>query len=581
MLNGKKVVALVQARCTSTRLPLKHFRYIGDKMLIDWVVDRLESINEIDEIIISTTNDVTDKPLKEYADRKGIGFYGFDGDINDVVGRHYNALKDVSADYVIIISGDCPLVDKEVINSQLQLLHKGYSYCRPTKPCIHEGIDSYSSKCIEFINENSKTSYERENFGIIIRENLELVEIGYFSLEDKYLENNFRISVDNMADLRFMNKCFKAIKDKNKSFDLDNVIDLVKEDKELLNENSHVEQKKKGERTYKFLIKTEASQDKGLGHIKRMMALGQFLNENKNNGVHYAINNNEIAKKLLEEKGCGFDYNYAESEEELIKLTKEYKPDVIIIDVQKLDGNTNYNFENMKKQTGVRKIILIDKYVEDDFIDLMIIQGIQSDEFEEKVKGNNKVIYGLDCVFIGEEFIKLKKERENIKKNISTEEKEIVISFGGSDAKNLTVQTIKKLKNISIDFKVKFKIILGPYYDNMSELKKELINFNCKYEIVKNPDNYAQQLVNADYGIIAYGVSFYEFLYMGIPTINFTVQDNDINIIRKLKQMHLDFSIMEIIKNLNISYGFKNIDICNKERIYGYIIRENEENAKV
>ncbi|NFA41668.1 polysaccharide biosynthesis protein [Clostridium botulinum] len=580
MLNKKKVVALIQARCTSTRLPLKHFRYIGDKMLIDWVVDRLKNIDEIDEIIISTTNDVTDKPLKEYAEQKCIGFYGFHGDINDVVGRHYNALKNVNADYVVVISGDCPLVDKDVINVQLQLLNNEYDYCRPTKPCIHEGIDSYSSKCIEFINENSKTSYDRENFGIIIRENPQLVKVGYFSLEDKYLQNKFRISVDNMADLRFMNKAFTAIKDKNKSFHLENVIDLVKENKELLNENLHVEQKKKDEKTYKFLIKTEASEEKGLGHIKRMMALGQFLNENKNNGVRYAINNDEISKNILEEKGYIFDYNYAENEEELIKLIKAYEPDVLIIDVQKLEGITNYNFENIKKQTGVKKIILIDKYVEDYFVDLMIIQGIQSDEFEDKVKDNKKVLYGLDCVFINQDFIKAKKEREKIKRT-SREEKEIVISFGGSDTKKLTVQTIKELKNMSIDFKVKFKIILGPYYKNFDELKKELINFNYKYEIVKNPDNYAQQLINTDYGIIAYGVSFYEFLYMGIPTTNINVQDSDINIITKLKQMDLNFSIKDIIKNLNISYGFKNIDILNKERIYVYIIKENEENAKV
>ncbi|NFO04369.1 polysaccharide biosynthesis protein [Clostridium botulinum] len=580
MLNGKKVVALIQARCTSTRLPLKHFRYIGDKMLIDWVVDRLENINEIDEIIISTTNDVTDEPLKEYAERKCIEFYGFDGDINDVVGRHYNALKDVKADYIVVISGDCPLVDKKVISAQLELLNNGYDYCRPTKPCIHEGIDSYSSKCIKFINDNSRTSYDRENFGIIIRENLKLVKVGYFSLEDKYLQNKFRISVDNMADLRFMNKVVTSIKDKNKSFNLENVIDLVKENKDLLNENSHVEQKKKGEKTYKFLIKTEASEEKGLGHIKRMMALGQFLNENKNNGVRYAINNDEISKNILDKKGYIYDYSYAESEEELIKLTKEYNTDILIIDVQKLEGNTNYNFENIKKQSGVKKIILIDKYIKNNFVDLMIIQGIQSDEFEEKVKDNSKVLFGLDCVFISEDFIKAKKERKKIKNN-STEEKEIVISFGGSDTKNLTAQTIKELKNMYIDFKVKFKIILGPYYKNFDELKKELINFNYKYEIINKPDNYAEQLINADYGIIAYGVSFYEFLYMGIPVTNFNVQDSDINIIIKLKQMDLDFSIKDIIKNLNISYGLKNSDIFNKEGIYEYIIKEKEENVKV
>ncbi len=103
MLNGKKVIALIQARCTSVRLPKKHFRYIGESMLIDWVVEPLKKIEEIDEIIISTTNDVSNLPLKEYADKKGIGFYGYEGHIDDVVGRHYNAVKNAGAGYVIIV----------------------------------------------------------------------------------------------------------------------------------------------------------------------------------------------------------------------------------------------------------------------------------------------------------------------------------------------------------------------------------------------------------------------------------------------------------------------------------------------
>ncbi|MEW5920315.1 MAG: hypothetical protein AB1796_05030 [Bacillota bacterium] len=162
--------------------------------------------------------------------------------------------------------------------------------------------------------------------------------------------------------------------------------------------------------SHKIMIKTEASEQIGLGHIRRMMTLGQYLNENKNNGVIYAINKDEIAKTSLEEKGYLYDYEYAESEEELIKIIKKHKPDILIIDVQKLDSNTNYNFKNIKEQAGINKIILVDKYVENDSVDLMIIQGIQDHKFEEKFKHNSKVIFGLDCVFINTEFAKAKKK---------------------------------------------------------------------------------------------------------------------------------------------------------------------------
>ncbi|WP_333886795.1 cytidylyltransferase domain-containing protein [Clostridium sp.] len=560
MLKGKKVIALIQARCTSTRLPKKHFRYIGDKMLMDWVVDRLKNVNEIDEIIISATCDISDVSLKTYAEKKKIGFYGYDGDINDVVGRHYNAVKNKNADYIVVISGDCPLIHEKFIKEQLYTLEQGYFYTRPSTVCVHEGIDSYSMDCVEFLNDNSKTPYERENYGVIIRENLNLVKVGFIELDKKYTENIFRISVDNMADLRFMNEVYYKLKNENKDFNIDNVLELAGKDRDLLDINSHVEQKKKGEKTYKFLIKTEASEEKGLGHLKRMIVFGQYLNENKNNGVVYVINKDKTAKSILENEGYIYDYSYGETEEELIELISNYKSDILIIDVQKLEGNTGYNFKNIKDKTNIKRIILIDKYISDDSIDLMIIQGIQSDEFEEEVKGDDRVLYGLECVFINKDFVKAKKIRRKMKKY--GQEKEIAICFGGSDLKDLTIKTIKELNSVNLDFKAKFKIILGPYYRNFDKFKKELVNFKYKYEIVKEPINYADELIHCDYGIIAYGVSFYEFLYMGIPTVNYAFNQEDFKILRKIENMNLgvikdridlDFNSLNGIEFINFS----------------------------
>ncbi|WP_242652482.1 cytidylyltransferase domain-containing protein [Clostridium kluyveri] len=575
MLKGKKVIALIQARCTSTRLPKKHFRYIGHKMLIDWVVDRLKNVNEIDEIIISTTGDISDVSLKTYAEKKKIGFYGYDGDINDVVGRHYNAVKNKNADYIVIISGDCPLIHEKFIKEQLYTLEQGYSYTRPSTICIHEGIDSYSMDCVKFLNDNSKTSYERENYGVIIRENLNLVKIGFIDLDKKYTENIFRISVDNMADLRFMNEVYYKLKSENKEFNIDNVFELVEKDRNLLDINSHVQQKKRGEKTYKFLIKTEASKEKGLGHLKRMMVLGQYLNENKNNGVIYVINKDETAKSILEDEGYIYDYSDGETEEELIELINNYKSDILVIDVQKLEGSTGYNFKNIKDKTNIKKIVLIDKYIKDDFVDVMIIQGIQSDEFEEEVKGNDKVLYGLNCVFINNDFRKI---RRSIKD-------EIVISFGGTDVNNVTTKIINLINSLDINKCYTYKIILGPYFKYIKEFQKELKNFKYNYEIVINPNNMADEIKNCKLGIIFYGVSFYEFKFLGIPTIDIVsdrIYENEFMKISKLgignycgtKYKLNSEKIEHYMNNIPVDCNLRllGLKICDFEYIYNKIV---------
>ncbi|MEW5920314.1 MAG: hypothetical protein AB1796_05025 [Bacillota bacterium] len=155
-------------------------------------------------------------------------------------------------------------------------------------------------------------------------------------------------------------------------------------------------------------------------------------------------------------------------------------------------------------------------------------------------------------------------------------EKEIVISFGGTDLKNLTVKVINKIKNFDIKFNVSFKIILGPYYKNYAELYETLRNFKYKYQIVENPENYACQLINTNYAITAYGVSFYEFLYMNIPTVNFLVNDQDANILDKIIKMGIAFKLEEILSNSEIILDQDAVKKNKMEIFYKRILKEIE-----
>jgi len=209
----------------------------------------------------------------------------------------------------------------------------------------------------------------------------------------------------------------------------------------------------------------------------------------------------------------------------------------------------------------------------------MIIQGIQDDKFEEKFKNNSKVIFGLDCVFINTDFAKAKAKKERDRGSIfKKNEKEIVISFGGTDPENLTVKVINQIKKFDITFNVSFKIIIGPYYKNHVELYEALSDFKYKYQIVENPKNYAYQLINADYAVSAYGVSFYEFLYMNIPAANFLVNDKDANILDKLTKMGMSFRLEELLSKPDIVLepDNKNVNGNKMEMIYSHIIKEIE-----
>ena len=104
-----KVIAIVQARMGSTRLPNKVLKKLGQFSLIEFLLKRLSLANEIDQIVLATSHDERNKPLMEHVGH--LGFECFAGSEDDVLDRYCQVAKKVRADIVVRITGDCPFVD--------------------------------------------------------------------------------------------------------------------------------------------------------------------------------------------------------------------------------------------------------------------------------------------------------------------------------------------------------------------------------------------------------------------------------------------------------------------------------------
>ncbi len=109
-----KVVALVQARMGSTRLPNKVMKPVGGVPMIELLLSRLSASREIDRIVVATSTDEHNKPLVEYV--RYLGYACEQGSENDVLDRYAEAAKVHGADVVVRITGDCPLVDPELVD---------------------------------------------------------------------------------------------------------------------------------------------------------------------------------------------------------------------------------------------------------------------------------------------------------------------------------------------------------------------------------------------------------------------------------------------------------------------------------
>ena len=134
-----KVVALIQARMNSTRLPKKIMMDIKSNPMIYYLISRLKLSKKINQIVLATTENSLDDNLVEFVSSIGVDI--FRGRENNVLDRFYNAAKKFEADIVIRITADCPLIDPYLVDTFLNDSKRFYATFRKatTKEEITEG----------------------------------------------------------------------------------------------------------------------------------------------------------------------------------------------------------------------------------------------------------------------------------------------------------------------------------------------------------------------------------------------------------------------------------------------------------
>ena len=136
-----KIVAIVQARMGSTRLPDKVMKPINGIPMIELLLARLARVREIDQIVLATSTDPRNLPLADHV--RAMGYACEQGSENDVLERYVVAAGKHAADAVVRITGDCPLVDPQLVDACVRRFKEtGVDYLSNTSPPTYpDGLD--------------------------------------------------------------------------------------------------------------------------------------------------------------------------------------------------------------------------------------------------------------------------------------------------------------------------------------------------------------------------------------------------------------------------------------------------------
>ena len=233
-----KVIAIVQARMGSTRLPGKVMKPICGVPMIELLLKRLAKSQELDQIVVATSIDPRNQPMVEHV--RNLGFACEQGSENDVLERYVQAAEKHQADVVVRITGDCPLVDPVLVDDCVrEFRQQNVDYLSNTNPPTYpDGLDVAVVKieALQIASRNTDDKYDREHVMPYVRNSKEF-RLG--CLKNSEDMSALRWTVDDPEDFEVVTNVFEHFKS-NIHFGWREVLDLQKAHPALFAANSHI-----------------------------------------------------------------------------------------------------------------------------------------------------------------------------------------------------------------------------------------------------------------------------------------------------------------------------------------------------
>ncbi len=233
-----KIVAIVQARMSSTRLPNKVMKPILGVPMIGLLLSRLSHAKEVDKIVVATSNDERNNTLVEYV--RKLGYSCELGSEFDVLDRFVKAAQVHSADVVVRITGDCPLVDPGLVDECIRRFKAAdVDYFSNTNPPTYpDGLDVEvcTFKALEQACQETHNTISREHVTPYLRESGRFKTACMLNSRDL---SSLRWTVDESHDFMVIEKVFKYFNPRT-DFTWGDVLNLHHQNPDIFKINQHL-----------------------------------------------------------------------------------------------------------------------------------------------------------------------------------------------------------------------------------------------------------------------------------------------------------------------------------------------------
>lgn len=234
------ILAIIQARMSSTRLPNKVLKTIMDQPMLALQLARIKQSQLIDKIVVATSTQADDDAIENLCKTQQVDC--FRGDLTDVLARFYHASRQYSADHIVRLTADCPLADAQVIDAVINehLIQKAdyTSNCQP--PTFPDGLDVevFTTKALTISYQQAQKPSEREHVTQFMRNHPEIFTLANYQ-NDVDL-SAYRWTVDEKLDFDFVTQIYQHLYPNKPNFLIEDILKLLKKKPQLVKINQYI-----------------------------------------------------------------------------------------------------------------------------------------------------------------------------------------------------------------------------------------------------------------------------------------------------------------------------------------------------
>ncbi len=497
-----RIVAIVQARMGSTRLPGKVLRPIAGRPLLWHIVHRLKKSHLIEDVAVATTTNAADDAIVEFGRDNGVTVIR--GPEDDVLARFALAAEATDADIIVRVSSDAPFIEADFIDHLLTaMITQGGDYVLMEEGAqtAHEGVDPFTRRGLDkLMMDVQDDPVAREHVTGYFKLHPGFVPVARAPAYPELAREGGRLTIDTPDDLAFIEAVHARMAARAGEASLADILLLLEREPALRRINAHVTQKRIAAQGGLALIRCDGGGKFGYGHVKRMVALARALRDREGIGALFALNGTEDAGEPIRRAGFAVTM-----EEPLESLVEAHAPDILLLDCR--EGPDHSELAALSARVALTAVV-------DDgsdrrlACDLAYYPPVPQARALDWTASRCTPRIGWEWSLLG--------SGQAAPRKVSSRPV-LLVTMGGSDPLGLTLRSARTLAKLDPAFRTRF--VIGPGMADRAMVARQIVGLNRNFETIEGADDLATEIAGADLALAAFGVTAYELAAAGVPAL--------------------------------------------------------------